>query len=111
MRKRQKYKKQDIIFHIKSWRESGLSQYQYCKREGLVSSTFHYWVKKHNHEKTQCKDRDAKLANTFLPIEVSPLSSDISPLAGGIEINYPNGIRVTCPVNIDISHLKVLISQ
>jgi hypothetical protein len=29
--------------HIRRWRSSGLTQAEYCRRNGLKCSTFHYW--------------------------------------------------------------------
>jgi methylphosphotriester-DNA--protein-cysteine methyltransferase len=32
--------------HIKRWQKSGLTQTEYCRRNGLKWSTFHYWRKR-----------------------------------------------------------------
>ena len=32
--------------HIKQWRSSGLTQKEYCRRNGFRWSTFHYWRKR-----------------------------------------------------------------
>ena len=47
-------------FHLKAWRQSGLSQRAYCERAGLALSTFSYW---HRH-------RPADSAPEFLPVSV-----------------------------------------
>lgn len=36
--------------HITAWRSSGLSQRQYCAREGLAVQTFGYWQRKLKQE-------------------------------------------------------------
>lgn len=32
--------------HISCWRKSGLTQRQYCLRQGIAISTFSYWIRK-----------------------------------------------------------------
>ena len=32
--------------HISCWRKSGLTQRQYCLRQGIALSTFSYWIRK-----------------------------------------------------------------
>ena len=34
--------------HYEEWRKSGLSMNEYCRRSGLLISTFSLWVKKYN---------------------------------------------------------------
>lgn len=36
--------------HIAGWKASGLSQRQYCEREGLATQTFGYWQRKFKKE-------------------------------------------------------------
>jgi len=50
--------------HIKSWRQSGLSQAHYCKARSLALSTFQYWRRKINQDSTD--------PPRFYPLAVMP---------------------------------------
>ena len=47
--------------HIEAWRQSGVSQAEYCRRNGINNHQFGYWKKKFtNKEKSaQCVDQRA----------------------------------------------------
>ena len=46
MRKNQKYSQEEMFLAIELWQESGLSQFKFCKREGIAKGTFQYWLRK-----------------------------------------------------------------
>jgi hypothetical protein len=46
--KKSKYSMTERMAHCEEWRKSGLSMNEYCRRSGLLSSTFSLWVKKLN---------------------------------------------------------------
>ena len=109
MRKSQRYSKEEMYLAIEMWRESGLSQLQFCKLEKLPKATFGYWLKKYRKEKSQPKPAP-KTVNTFIPVEVP---ETMGPPVIGIDqigITYPNGVQVTCPASIGIQQLKTLIN-
>ena len=110
MRKNQKYGKDQMYLTMEKWQTSGLSQIEFCKREKLATSTFGYWLRKYRKAKGQLKPPPKKPNNTFIPVEVSktmeaPVLSD-----GQIQITYPNGLQVSCPVGIAMQQLKTLIN-
>lgn len=110
MQKNQKYSKEQMYRSIALWRESGLSQYQFCKREKLTTSTFSYWLRKFRKEKGLSKFSREKPVKTFIPVEVSKtIEPDVLEIEQ-IEITYPNGVKVSCPPCIDIAQLKTIIS-
>jgi hypothetical protein len=47
-RKVRKYTSAERKTHCEEWRQSGLSMNEYCRRSGLLVSTFSLWVKKLN---------------------------------------------------------------
>jgi hypothetical protein len=56
--------------HLTAWRNSGLNQAAYCRREGLVANDFSRW-------KGELAHRDAlaaKMAPTFIPVQVAAAS-------------------------------------
>jgi hypothetical protein len=50
--------------HITSWGEAGISQAEYCRRNGLSSKSFTYWKR---------KQKSAKVNSvSFVPVPLSP---------------------------------------
>jgi lambda repressor-like predicted transcriptional regulator len=54
--------------HVKAWRESGLSQADYCRQQGLNPKTLSAWARRALPE-----DRDAPLE--IIAVQVTPSSS------------------------------------
>lgn len=94
---------------IEKWRESGISQNKFCIRENISKSTFGYWVMKFRKEKGITRS-SLKNPKTFIPLELTEAISSPATENQQIEINYPNGIRLNCPMNIDTVQLKSLIN-
>ena len=54
---------------IQQWRESGLTQTQFCTEQDIKLHNFHYWLKKQRFE------NEPDLGRTgFIPVSVSPHS-------------------------------------
>jgi hypothetical protein len=103
MRKNQKYTKVEMYHNIEEWETSGLSQPVYCKKKGFALTTFSFWLQKYRKEKGITTRVSA---TQFIPVEViSSLGSPISE----INISYPSGIRVTCPLSIGFEQLRALV--
>ena len=74
--------------HLAAWRDSGLSQAAYCRRQDISLSSFGYWRGK----------RDAVPASpALLPLVVSPVPSSMD----RIEVTLPNGLQVRLPSGSD----------
>lgn len=103
-----KNKQEEMYLAVELWQESGLSQNQFCKREGLSRSKFNYWYKK-------CRGGLEKNSPngpaSIIPIKISsPTEKEKAPPAPGrIEITYPNGIHVACPPETAPVQLKALL--
>ena len=110
MRKNQKYTKEEMYLAIEIWQESGLSQNKFCKRENIAEGTFSYWLKKYRVEKDQSKSSLKKPVKTFIPIKVEKIPEPSCEDKGQIEISYPNGVQLSCPVNMDVQQLRTLIN-
>jgi len=52
------------IAHVKSWRDSGLTQAEYCRRHRLIGKTFAAWIKR-------CNPMPGSPPLTLVPITVS----------------------------------------
>ena len=108
MKKNQKYTAEEMNLAIELWKESGLSQQKYCTHNHIAFSTFKYWQKKIQKEKFTST---VKASRPFISVDV-PSTVDLAmpvPDAGYITISYPNGIQVSCPVNINHEQLRTLI--
>ncbi|NRA13204.1 MAG: hypothetical protein HRT57_14750 [Crocinitomicaceae bacterium] len=107
MRHKNPARAEEMEFTIALWQESGLSQYAFCKREGLARSTFQYWAKKFNGDKPIPKSK----AKKFLSVNLSGPSNSrmLTPISAGLEIHFPNGVKVCCPTGFSQEGLERLI--
>lgn len=98
---------------IKLWQESGLSQVQFCSNEELPVKTFSYWLRKYRKEEGVSVEYGKKAPNTFIPVEISKgrTSTETNTNSERIEVSFPNGVQLSCPVGIDIGQLKSLIND
>lgn len=79
--KTRKYTAAERHMHYTEWCKSGLSMNEYCRRSGLLISTFSLWVKKIKSELiTEPKKEFEKLPDNGNP--------------GGLEIILVSGIRL-----------------
>ncbi|MCF8317688.1 MAG: hypothetical protein K9I02_03000 [Haliscomenobacter sp.] len=95
---------------IDTWHLSGLTQIEFCKREGLCKSTFGSWLRKCGKGQTTVKSHLENTKPSFLPVNLYERSGQGDFLSGQVTINYPNGVQVSCPASIEIDQLKSLIS-
>lgn len=86
------------------WQSSGLSKVAFCRQNGIVSSTFHYWIKKFRQDELSLS---GSVSSGFSQIPVQPTAVTPDHQAS-VVINFPSGIRVEffCPV--EASFLKDL---
>jgi transposase-like protein len=112
MRKNQKYSKEEMYLAIELWQESGLSQVKFCSREKLSVKTFSYWLRKYRKENGFLVKGGKKVPDTFIPVEISRggTSTGTSTNSTRIDVSFPNGVQLSCPVGIDIAQLKTLIN-
>ena len=70
--------------HIRAWSKSGLSQNEYCRRNGLRPNQFCYWKKKIKN----CKDGAVK----FVPVPVPSVKvvENHSLADSGLTISFDN---------------------
>jgi transposase-like protein len=112
MRKNQKYSKEEMYLAIELWQESGLSQSKFCSLENLSVKTFSYWYRKYKKEKVLSFECNKETPDTFIPVKVSNgrTATVSNEDYGRIEVSFPNGVQLNCPVGIDIGQLKSLIN-
>jgi len=74
---------------------SGITAMQFCKERSINKATFYYWKKKLSANKEHPKG--------FLEIDVS------APIKAGIEIEYPNGVKLRVLSSLSKTELRRLI--
>lgn len=121
MKKNQKYNRENIFPIIAAWEQSKQSQAKFCKDNKLSISTFQYWLKKYKESrsktKTQKKPGEQRKRKSFLTVKLAEQEHQLPGLpaakAGStdhINIYYPNGVRLSCPTNINPELLHNLIN-
>lgn len=87
--------------YIALWKESGQSQRNWCKEWNISYSTFKSWVIKYG-PKVQHK---INAQPSFIALEPSPeIHHDVQ----HIIIDYPNGVKISCPANLPELQLRTL---
>jgi hypothetical protein len=87
------------IAHVKSWRDSGLTQAEYCRRHALNTKTFAAWLKRFN-----TSVMPSNLPLTLLPITVS------QPATGGeLLLRHASGWQLALPSSIESVWLAGLL--
>lgn len=77
---------QEMMAHVAAWKNSGKSRASYCTEHGLNAHTMAYWCAKAGRFDTP---------SGFAPVEL---------VAGsGIEVCYPNGMRLVLPASMSIT--------
>jgi transposase-like protein len=106
-----KYSMDEKITHVELWEESGLSKQAYSKESDLSYKTFSNWASRFGKKKSPSVTRKSSKENSFIPVKIKPLpllSKEVT--SSNIEIIYPNGIKVICPLEIKMELLTGLLN-
>jgi len=74
------------------WRKSGLTQREFCDREGIKLATFSYWRSK------ELRKVEQQLSTTQASSFTEVIVSDRAPSSHTLEITYPDGTYVRLPL-------------
>lgn len=86
--------------HIERWKESKLSQPEYCKQAGIGYAAFVYWRGK------QSSKAEAK----FVPVKLAAKSTANHEAPKSIQIKLVTGHVVYIPANLPVNDIVALIS-
>ncbi len=89
---------------VKSWQEGKQSKSDFCKDQPINIHTFTYWVQKYKIDSGEKKVKSK--SEKFISLKVKnsePLHHQ------GIELCYPNGIRLKITGQADIAYLESLL--
>ena len=109
MQKNKNNKKEEMFLAIDIWQDSNVSQSKFCNQEGISFHTFKYCHKKYKIETERSNNSQNKNVKTFIPVKVSSEPRQSITYPGQIEVTFPNGIQLSCPVNMNIQNLKTLM--
>jgi hypothetical protein len=99
---------QEWLSLIQNWRDSNLSQREFCKQHDVALSAFQYWLGKVRKE-TTAAEGDGN-ATGFVPVSVKGISN--LPTVGSVllELVLPDGRRVNFYEGVDVQFLRALLS-
>jgi hypothetical protein len=92
----------EMFQHVELWQQGQLTQQEYSKSVGIPCSKFKYWRKKYL-EQNIANTKGRKSTSIFLPLKT------VTKKLPELTLQYPNGVQVQCPSDIDLQVLKQLI--
>ena len=98
--------KSEMYGIVTRWQTSGMKQKDFCRSEGINYYKFKYWKTQYTreHEFIQQK-QGSKESRDFIPIEIPSQES----LFSGIELTFPNGVKLTVNQSISSHEIKNLL--
>jgi len=75
--------------HVKVWRESGLSQADYCQQQGLNRKTFSVWTRRVQGDLSLDKGTPLEL----LPVQLEP-SALVASTPTSVMLRLANGVQL-----------------
>lgn len=85
-------RREAMLAHVAAWQQSGQSRKEYCTEHGLAVNTLHYWC---------ARIKGSAQASGFTPVEVSAPE--------GLELHYPNGVRLLLPAGTALQQVAACI--
>lgn len=87
--------KKEMFAHIEHWKQSRISQKQYCQQHAITYQSFHYWFRRFKNDQQQ-----KPVAFTELQVQTGQPC---------IEVLFANGRRVMFHQPVSSDYLKALI--
>ena len=75
--------------HVEAWRESGLSQADYCQQQGLNRKTFSVWTRRVQGDLSLDKDAPLEL----LTVQLEP-SAPVASAPASVMLRLANGVQL-----------------
>lgn len=98
-----RYKAQEMAELYAKWQQSGKTKKAFCKEEGIMSTTFHYWVKKLQAPGPMAKKK--KAAFTPLVFPQNTLPNGKQPV---MRINFNAAVSIDFYDMVDAGYIKSL---
>jgi hypothetical protein len=87
------------IVHVKSWRDSNLTQAAYCRRHAINSKTMAAWIKRCN----------TSAVPTNLPLTLVPIAVSRPVAVGELLLRHASGWQLALPSSIESAWLAGLL--
>jgi hypothetical protein len=98
-------KKTYWLNHINQWRESGLTQAEYCRKENINYQSFSWWkIKGH-------KGKSKKEVMSFVPAVIKTTDIKNHQLQNEIHLFLPNQTKLVLPDTLPLNNLVYLIKS
>ena len=92
---------QQMFGMIEDWQRSGVSKKEFCKTRQIAEWKFYYWLK-------QYKEKDQNSTGHFVPVKTERVTQTQA-IATGIEIQYPNGVKLVLPAGTGIQVIRTMV--
>ena len=86
---------------IETWELSNQSRSAFCELQGVNIHTFGYWLQKYRKENGL--PSKGELGKNFISLQVRDT------LDAGVELSYPNGVRLNFRGAVSVAYLSSLI--
>jgi hypothetical protein len=89
--------------HLESWKNSGLSQAEYCKRNNLKPVTFSYW---------KCRQKnEANQSSGFVAVNIpKTIAKSKYNASDSFRIDLPDGMKLTFSIQTAPERIAKIIS-
>lgn len=99
MKRRSNQEQREKMFLLlKSCKESGKSNKDFCQENGIGQAMFYYWQKKFMETQNEKPE-------SFIPVQFKKENGHSDPM----EIIYPNGVRIKVSSTTELSIVRTLI--
>ena len=76
--------------HVEAWRESELSQADYCRQQNLNRKTFSLWTRRVQDDLSLSKDSPLELISVQVTPSAHVVTAEVSP----IRLRFPHGAQL-----------------
>lgn len=101
-------KKQFWSAHIQAYKQSGLSQNEYCRQNNLQAGQFRYWNKKLETQSSDSADLLSKAQDNQQPF-VAVSVEKTPPSSHGLSLHLPGGCQLTGITESNVSLVRLIV--
>ena len=101
---------QEMYALVEKYFNTGLSQKAFCEQEGIVYSTFHWWLRKYKdrHSISETTNEQTTGTGAFVPVHITPPEPSANDQVT-CQIEYPNGVVLRF-MDVNVQVLSQLIN-
>jgi transposase-like protein len=97
-----RHDKEEMQQHYRAWLASGKSKAVFASEQGLLPTTFHYWIKK--FEREESVSPPAGFSRIHVRGSIPPVGEQVA-----ARIHYPSGMAVDLLGPLDAALLRALV--